>query len=378
MSDRLRVGIIGCGEAAQAIHLPALNSLSRLYRCAACCDASADVMQEVASRTGARAIADPFDLVRDPGVDVVVVAAPDSYHADFAIAACRAKKRAVLVEKPLAHSARIGREIAAASAASGVPVLVGYPHVYEPAVQRAMQIWGRSSPPTYGEFRCFIGPNERYTADVVQTIRSASADRWPAIIGQFDFAAASTELLGTKVGITDVLAHGLLLGLTIHDIPVMRRLAGEPAAVDYVGIHNSGAPMDAAGLGIDVFFDYAFGRVLLQTEFHDMKDTDWGFSLRREGLQVRVQYPTTYAAAAPSQCTARYEKDGMTVDERHGGQYETGFRREWKHLYDVATAGAAPITSVEDAVKDLELVESIVQAAVRQAAARGTGSGGGR
>jgi predicted dehydrogenase len=52
----------------------------------------------------------------------------------------------------------------------------------------------------------------------------------------------------------------------------------------------------------------------------------------------------------------------MTVEETHGGRYETGFRCEWKHLYDVVMTGAEPLTGAQDAVKDLELVEDIMRA----------------
>jgi predicted dehydrogenase len=54
LADQLRVGIIGCGEATQALHVPAINGLSTLYRISACCDVSPEVMRELAERTGSR------------------------------------------------------------------------------------------------------------------------------------------------------------------------------------------------------------------------------------------------------------------------------------------------------------------------------------
>lgn len=41
--NRLRVGIIGAGEVAQVIHLPALAMLSHLYVTTAVCDISKKV-----------------------------------------------------------------------------------------------------------------------------------------------------------------------------------------------------------------------------------------------------------------------------------------------------------------------------------------------
>jgi len=57
------------------------------------------VLARVAPRRRARGT-DHLELLADPGVDVVLVAAPDAYHARIAVDACRAGKRAVLVEKP--------------------------------------------------------------------------------------------------------------------------------------------------------------------------------------------------------------------------------------------------------------------------------------
>jgi len=366
MENRLKVGIIGCGEATQSLHVPALNSLASLYRITACSDASEDVMSEVASRTGAKPVKSLFDLVEDSDVDVVLIATPDSYHLDHALAACNAKKKAVLVEKPLTLNSRMAREIAAASKESGVPVLVGYPHVYEPTVRKAIELWGGPQAFRYGQFRTFIGPNAKYTADdILQTIRPSVPDRWPGMINQLDYVVSSTELLGTDIDINFIVAHGLLIGLVIHDIPVMRRLLGEPVKVDYARAHLLGPPMGEFSLAMDIVLDYGMGRALLQSEVQEIKMTDWTFQVRRGDLMVEVKYPTTYAAAAPSSCTATYEKNGMTVEETHGGRYETGFRCEWKHIYDVVTKGVAPLTSAQDAVKDIELVEDIIRTMVQ-------------
>jgi hypothetical protein len=229
-----------------------------------------------------------------------------------------------------------------------------------------MELWGGPQAFRYGQFRTFIGPNAKYTADdILQTIRPSVIDRWPGMINQLDYVASTTELLGTDVDINNIVAHGLLIGLVIHDIPVMRRLLGEPTKIDYAGIHLLGPPMGEFSLAMDIVLDYGMGRTLLQSEVQEIKLTDWCFQVRRADLLLDVTYPTTYAAAAPSSCTATYEKDGMTVEATHGGRFETGFRCEWKHIHNVVTNGAEPLTPAEDAVKDLELVEDIAQAIVQ-------------
>lgn len=66
-----------------------------------------------------RAYGSHVELLDDPAVDVVYIAAPNALHAELAILAIEAGKH-VLIEKPFATSADEGRKIAAASKAVGV------------------------------------------------------------------------------------------------------------------------------------------------------------------------------------------------------------------------------------------------------------------
>ena len=47
MENQLKVGVVGCGEATQALHVPSINSLASLFRLEACSDTSEEVMNEV-------------------------------------------------------------------------------------------------------------------------------------------------------------------------------------------------------------------------------------------------------------------------------------------------------------------------------------------
>ncbi len=362
--NQLRVGLVGCGEAVQGIHLPALNSLPKQFRITACCDVTGPVVEEIAARTGSVPCTDQFELIESDDVDVVLVTTPDSHHADAAIAACEAGKKAVLVEKPLTLNARMGRLIADSSKNTGVPVMLSYPHVYEPAFQAALNAWGGPGPFYSGEFRCILGPNEKYTADCIDTLRGGEIDFFNLLISQMDLGAVATELLGMDIGIGDVVVYGIIMGLLIHDFPVIRRILGEPKDILYASARGTETMGMFPGLGLDIIFDYGPGRVLHQVEIQDMKSTDWGFDLRRKELNVHVRYPTTFAPAAPSICSFRREENGMTVEENHSGRYENGFRCAWKHLHEVVSEGAAPTTGVEDAVRDMELVEAATRAIV--------------
>jgi predicted dehydrogenase len=364
----LGVGIIGCGEAAQALHLPALNSLADRFRIKACADVSAKARDHLAAISGSRA-ASVEELLADAAVDVVVVCAPDAVHADLAIAACEAGKRAVLLEKPPALNSRLAALIADAAAQSATPVIVGYPHVYDAAVAQALAAIG-DGPVRSAEFICRIGPNARYTGEILATMRADDLDRWGGIIDGLSRIATVSENLGVDVPSSYVSASALMLGLAIHDLPVLRRVVGEPLQVAYARVRRG---RGMTGFGIDAVLELASGgRVLYQLEIQDLKMTDWGFEARRDGLAVRVEYPTSYAQGAPSVCTVRSEGAGGPEERRTDQTFETGFRREWRHLHDVVTAGVPPLTPIADAVRDVELAEEILRrAAACDPAARG-------
>jgi len=369
MSGPLRVGIIGCGMAFQAIHLHALNSLATQFRITAMCEVFDDAAQELAARTGARAVANADELIAAPDVDVVLVATPDNLHHEHVIAACKAKKRAVLAEKPLALDTRLAAEMVKASETNGVPVIVAYPHVYDPMVTKALERWGKPDSFKYGEFRCVIGRNEEFLADCVQLIRTSKRVSFVGgMIGIFDLAITTAQREGTDMEVMDIVAGGMMLGLTSHDIPVMRRFLGDPLKILYAGSRIMGILTDPAtaetSIGIDVILDYGLGRVNMQIEVQAMKMHDWHFMLRRDDLHLEVIYPSPFGGNTPAQLKVTTEQDGMTVEEIYSNKYESGYRGEWKHVYDVVVNGATPITSIQEAYKDLQLSEDIVHAII--------------
>jgi predicted dehydrogenase len=348
----LRVGIIGCGEAAQALHIPSLLSLSKHFEIVACADADADLSYRVAGSVGARSMP-VADLIGAETVDVVLIASPHAVHAAQAVSACRAGHRAVLLEKPPATSTVEARHIAAASAETGVPVICAYPHVFDTAVTRArLEVQGQAQS---GEFWCRIGPNRLYTSHVLETV-SAQGD--PSIPALANRKAAAVALLGPEVTPFEVLIHGWVMGLSIHDIPVLRRILGEPQGV----IHAGARELPEGRLGFDAVLSLPGGhRALMMVELLDHMQTDWGFAVRASGKSVRVDYPTTYAVTAPSTCTVTHESGGMTARIAFGDRYESGFRREWLHLHDVVVRGEQPETPIADAVEDLLIAEEIVR-----------------
>lgn len=124
----LRVGLIGCGEVAQVIHIPTLGFCSDRFQITYLCDVSKQALKHCRSKVAGSTVsvtADPKDLCASPDVDVVFVINSDEYHADHAILALEHNKF-VFVEKPLALNVRDIDRIKSAESASKGKLMVGY------------------------------------------------------------------------------------------------------------------------------------------------------------------------------------------------------------------------------------------------------------
>ena len=108
-NDRMSIALVGCGARGNLL-LPHLQKLNNAPLTAVC-----DVYRTRAEQTqtlapGAKIFADHRKLLEMPGLDAVIVATPDHWHAPIAIDALNAGKD-VYVEKPLTFTMEEGPRI---------------------------------------------------------------------------------------------------------------------------------------------------------------------------------------------------------------------------------------------------------------------------
>jgi predicted dehydrogenase len=144
MAKNLRVGIIGVsadGGWARESHVPAIRATDGLELAAV-----ATRTRETAAAAGAafgvsRAYGDARDLIADPDVDIVTVAAPVPAHRDLIVAALEAGKH-VTTEWPVGTSTTQTEQIAAVGDQSGLRTAVGLQSRMNPAAVRALALIG--------------------------------------------------------------------------------------------------------------------------------------------------------------------------------------------------------------------------------------------
>jgi myo-inositol 2-dehydrogenase/D-chiro-inositol 1-dehydrogenase len=118
------VGLIGAGRIGSS-HASILRTRVAGARLCAIADAVPDVAAALADRLGVSAHATPDELIADPAVEAVVIAASTPAHADLVVAASGAGK-AVFCEKPMALSVADAERAIAAADAAGVALQVGF------------------------------------------------------------------------------------------------------------------------------------------------------------------------------------------------------------------------------------------------------------
>ncbi|WP_409298885.1 Gfo/Idh/MocA family protein [Peribacillus sp. SCS-26] len=121
---KLRIGIIGAGGIAQGRHIPTLIKLHDQVSIEALYDLNPVTSAEAAGKFGIPVIAETYQEVF-PHVDAVVIATPNKYHAEIAIAALNAGVH-VLCEKPMALSAEEGEAMMEAAERAGKVLSIGF------------------------------------------------------------------------------------------------------------------------------------------------------------------------------------------------------------------------------------------------------------
>ena len=125
MSGAVLIGILGCGRAAERLHLPALRRIGEA-RLTAAYDPLPERRDLIArAAPGCRPFASAEALLAARVVDAIIVASSPEAHAELAELALRARLP-VLIEKPLATSLDDALRVAEVERVARQAVMVGF------------------------------------------------------------------------------------------------------------------------------------------------------------------------------------------------------------------------------------------------------------
>ncbi len=175
------IGVLGCGQIAQAGHFVACRKAktAQLY---AICDSAEDLLDRMVAIHQPTVGYTAYDkMLADDAVDAVVVAVADQFHVPLALRALEAGKH-VLVEKPMATTIEDAEDLLAAGERAQRVVLVGHEKRYDPGVAYARDFIHERIGELIGLKHWYCDSTYRYSmTDTLQpVIESSAAARRPA------------------------------------------------------------------------------------------------------------------------------------------------------------------------------------------------------
>ncbi len=277
MSNQVRLGIVGAGVAAQAIHLPVLQRRPDLFHVTAVADPSPAAREAVAQRCeispGGRHER-VEELLAAGGVDALLVLSSGSHGAICGLVADAGLP--VFCEKPLAYTLAEADALERASAR----VALGYMKVYDPAVRNAAELLaGRTARSVEV---VVLHPSAAAQLSHLRLVRDEDVS--PAQRAELEQQEQRLleEALGPAPAEVRDLYRWKILGSIVHDLAVVRVLAGDPLGWESVDAWPEG---ELSSVAMDGLLD---GGGRLSIRWHFLAD----YPAYREDVRVHDQHGT--------------------------------------------------------------------------------------
>jgi myo-inositol 2-dehydrogenase/D-chiro-inositol 1-dehydrogenase len=359
-SSPVRIGLVGLGAVAQAIHLPLLLKHPERFRIAALCDLSRGRRDGIGAQYGIaeeRRFARAEELFAAGGLDAVAILTTGS-HAGLAAAAA-AQGLAVFCEKPLAYSAGEVDELASTD-----PVLqLGYMKLYDPAVERAAAALAERPAPRSIEVTVLHPPSgpQLAHANLLPSVDDIGSDDLARLAA--DEATALFRALGAAPRWLADLYADVFLGSIVHDLAVIRALAGGPLEIDDADVWPAeavegsvalqGRLPDGARVSIRWHYLEAHPAYREKVCVHDDRGS------------VELTFPAPYLLHAPTVLTV-VDADREAERVTRTRSTAEAFERQWLAFESLVRDGEPPRAGIDEGREDV----LVCQSAARVLAAR--------
>ena len=361
---KLKVGVVGGGLVAQAMHLPYLSAHRERFELAALAEPSRTVREALGARYGIAGLhADYRSLLDTGGLDAVVICSPAGTHAEVVIAALDAGLH-VLVEKPMCITLADADAIVAARDRAGRIVQVGTMKRYDPAYEQLLADLPESADTLRyisvvvndPEFAPYFGPDEIVRGadvprDLIDATRRGEAEQVETAVGSGDpdvVRAFSESFLGSLLHDLNAV-HGLLERM------------GEPLPAEVVGgaWWNEGrAVSGSVRLANGARFDGAWIQLLDTFEYRETISLFFDRSVRT------LEFPSPWLKQFPT-VYRRSEATGPLNAVRIAESYDEAFSRELVHFHSCVVDGTPCRTPPEQARIDIDVLTQMFLASAR-------------
>jgi myo-inositol 2-dehydrogenase / D-chiro-inositol 1-dehydrogenase len=363
-SRRVRLGIVGLGAVAQAVHLPLVERLRDAFEIGAIADLSPTLTAAIGDRYRValdRRSSTLEALMATPDLDGLLILTSGS-HAT-AVAAGLEAGVPVFAEKPLAYTLAEADAIGTLITADPTRrVQVGYMKLYDPAVVHARQV---AADRDFGDPRAIevtvLHPTSeaqlaharllRAPTDVPEATRAA-------------LAAGTDRLRRDALGDEGAAAFGrlytdLLLGSIVHELALVRAFAGDPTAIDSLATWPEGAWPPSVELTGSLRSE---GRVSIRWHYLP------AYPAYREevrvvydGATIELAFPSPYLLHHPTVLRLTTSEDGGRREEVWTSTQEA-FEAELLAFRDLVVDGREPAAGVAAGRADIVTCQRAIAA----------------
>jgi myo-inositol 2-dehydrogenase / D-chiro-inositol 1-dehydrogenase len=359
-SSPIRIGVVGLGAVAQAVHLPLLQQDPERFRIAALCDLSRATRDSLGARYGVsedRRFARVEKLLDAGGLDAVAILTSGSHAA--LTAAATAAGLPVFCEKPLAYSVGEIEDLASADAV----LQLGYMKLYDPAVERAAAVLAERPSARSIEVTVLHPPPGPQLAHARLLAPAGDVGTDDLARLQADEASALERALGPAPRWLGELYADVLLGSVVHDLAVIRALAGGGLELDDADVWPSeavegsvaleGRLPDGARVSIRWHYLEQYPAYREEVRVHDDRGS------------VELAFPAPYLLHAPTVLTVVDADDGAERLVQSRSTVEA-FERQWLAFDSLVRTGEPPRAGIDEGREDV----LVCQSAARVLAAR--------
>lgn len=352
--DKINVGVIGCGQIAQIMHLPYIceNENFNLY---SVCDLSRLVIDSVGELyhiPAGRRFTDMDAMLADEALDAVIICTKDHYEPG--VKAAKAGKH-MIIEKPLAYSLAQCDEIISLAKEKNLVLQVGYMKRYDPGFQYALEKIKTLKNVNLVRVHDYGGSFD-FTTKIYDLYAGTDIPKEVIEAGSQATTAAKISEIG-KEREAFLQSYDLICGLSSHDTILMRHAFGDPKVLF---AHVSKPGFVTAVLEFENGVQCVFESGLV-TSRRSWDESLWVYS---DDCNMSVHFPWPYLKNAPTVVRINENEEGSMInyDKEVVSSFDESYRREWKHFYECITEGKTPFTCGEDARKDIKLASDIIKA----------------
>lgn len=352
VNNKLNVGVIGCGQIAQIMHLPYL-SVSDKFQIVALSDisqAKLDKLGKIYNISNENCFTDYKDLLDCKNIDVVLICSVDHYGP--ALDSLN-KGKHIFVEKPLAFNLNQVNEIIEASKNNNKKVHVGYMKYYDDAYKYIKKELFDEENMKYVRVHN-LGGNFAMSSTIFDIV---STDDLPTNILEEADKLKNTALMNQldKDHKENYVDYDYLLGLTSHDTVLLRHLFGNN--IEVVSSVKTKDGVFLATLKVnDIYIQWEAGFSMAQNNW------DENISFFEKDKSYRIEFPWPYLKNTPTKIYLQTngKSEFSHVESEISVSKDESYRTQWHDFYYCIKNNEESKTNAQDAYYDIKLISDII------------------